>query len=185
MDGLERLSPSASGSDVLARRNRSLEAPATAFRAAEKTRAELERALAAAEARIEALEGVVASHEEEREGVRAGQRRLAEVADNLPGIIFRRVLRPDGEITYEHVAGQSHAKSYGIDMPEGREDLDRVFSRVHPDDRDALRSAILRSAANLTPMDFVYRKTTAGTEVRWERVTGRARPLANGDIVWD
>ena len=185
MSGSKRRSPPGSGRAGTGGKGRTLATPATAFAAAEKTRAELECELAAARGRIEELEDAVVRGNKEREEVCAAERRLAEVAENLPGIIFRRRLHPDGQISYEHVAGKSHARSDGIEMPVGKEISQQVFGRIHTDDRDALKSAIATSAASMAPLDLTYRKWTSDGELRWERATGRPRKAKGGDIIWD
>jgi PAS domain S-box-containing protein/diguanylate cyclase (GGDEF)-like protein len=107
---------------------------------------------------------------------------LASVVENIPGFIFRRILKPDGSVTYPYMS------SYFTDLI-GHPDASigtpsELWKRIHPDDVDVLRHAIERSAAELSPLVHEVRLILEKEE-RWIRTNSSPRREKNGDVVWD
>jgi hypothetical protein len=68
----------------------------------------------------------------------AFQRRLSSIATNLPGILYRRVLHPDGTVSYPYVSDTLStlfgADEHRADRPPSLDHLASEF--LCPDDRD-------------------------------------------------
>ncbi|MCX7354959.1 MAG: PAS domain-containing protein [Alphaproteobacteria bacterium] len=110
--------------------------------------------------------------------------RLARIADNLPGEIYRRVLRPDGTMSYEYVSPNVRGL-YGVE-PEMFEDDAEVFANlIHPDDRQLWRNAVNASALGLSRFDLEFRTKDGKGTYRWVRSVGQPHREPNGDVVWD
>ena len=110
--------------------------------------------------------------------------RLARIADNLPGEIYRRVLRPNGTMAYEYVSPNVRGL-YGVE-PERFEDDAEVFAKlIHPEDRTLWREAVIVSARDLTRFDLEFRTKDGEGIYRWVRSVGQPHREANGDVVWD
>jgi PAS domain S-box-containing protein len=110
--------------------------------------------------------------------------RLARIADNLPGEIYRRVLRRDGTMAYEYVSPNVRGL-YGV-APEMFEDDAEVFANlIHSDDRTRWREAVKVSARDLTRFDLEFRARDGEGVYRWVRSVGQPHREANGDVVWD
>ncbi len=110
--------------------------------------------------------------------------RLARIADNLPGEIYRRVLRRDGTMAYEYVSPNVRGL-YGV-APEMFEDDAEVFANlIHPDDRTRWREAVKTSARDLLRFDLEFRTRDGKGVYRWVRSVGQPHRETNGDVVWD
>lgn len=110
--------------------------------------------------------------------------RLARIADNLPGEIYRRVLRTNGTMAYEYVSPNVRGL-YGVE-PERFEDDAEVFAAlIHPDDRAAWRDAVMTSARDLARFDLEFRTKDGEGVYRWVRSVGHPHREPNGDVVWD
>ncbi len=112
------------------------------------------------------------------------EERLGSIANNIPGIVFQRLMHPDGSFAYPFLSPATEAiLGYTPeDLPFNKAgDIDVV----HWADRDARREAMQRSAANLTPCHEEFRAITRDSQIRW--LSGSAGPqlLNNGDILWD
>jgi diguanylate cyclase (GGDEF)-like protein len=59
------------------------------------------------------------------------------------------------------------------------------YDHVHPDDRNELMRAIRQSAADLSLFREEFRLISSTGAIRWFRSDALARPLPNGDIMWD
>lgn len=110
--------------------------------------------------------------------------RLARIADNLPGEIYRRVLRPDGTMAYEYVSPNVRGL-YGVE-PELFEGDAKVFEDlIHPDDRHLWRNAVTASARDLSRFDLEFRTKDSEGVYRWVRSVSQPHREPNGDVVWD
>ncbi len=81
---------------------------------------------------------------------------ITELAGNLPGVVYQSCLHADGtiEFLFNH---RGYFALLGIVHHEPRISHSRILEVVHPDDRNALREAILRSAETLTQLLIDFR----------------------------
>ncbi|WP_162306055.1 HWE histidine kinase domain-containing protein [Oleisolibacter albus] len=117
---------------------------------------------------------------------RVQERRLTEVAGNLPGVIFRRILHPDGRITYPYIS-PSIETALGIGFGEVAAPGDQaaLIRVLVPEDRPYWEAAIADSARGLTPYDVEGRIQCSDGSVRWVRSRANARRTPEDCIVWD
>lgn len=121
---------------------------------------------------------------ESEKALRESEEQLANIVANLPGRVFRRVLHADGSVSYPYVGtGDGVAPTYPWD-PKSPESSD-FAQHVHPEDRPGWHDALKRSADELKPHDFEFRRMLPTGGSTWVRTIGRPRKLENGDVVWD
>lgn len=140
----------------------------------------LERELAAAaerRARRTALK-------EAEQAILEREAQLHVIAENLPGIIFRRVLRPDGTLRYTYM-NPGMRELYGIEPEEFVKGGKLLIAFVHPADQPAFQATLERSAKELAPLETEMRLVTPRVGTRWLKAIARPRRVENGDIVWD
>jgi len=135
-----------------------------------------------AEATAAQLGGVVARLHALDEAA-ASRRQLEAVADNLPGLIFQRVMRPDGTVHYPYFGGRGERR-----LAYARQEypsLDAAFPFMHPEDRARVVAAVAATAASLEPFVAEHRNVDPDGAVRWVEVHAATRRLADGSTVWD
>jgi len=115
---------------------------------------------------------------------REKEEQLLSIAENMPGAVFRRVLKSDGSLAYTYVSPRMR-ELYGVDPADMVRDSDAFMRAVHPDDREAFRDALLRSAETLAPMISEIRLMLPDGSFRWLRSFSRPRKLAGGEVEWD
>lgn len=117
---------------------------------------------------------------------RETEQRVTDIAANLPGAIIRRVLHPDGTITYPYVS-ERMADVMGMPIEEARKagSLRDWAPYVHPDDRPVWHRAVMKSARTMQPYRFDARAIGRDGVERWVRSIGHPRRRADGAIVWD
>jgi diguanylate cyclase (GGDEF)-like protein len=108
--------------------------------------------------------------------------RLENIIDNLPGYIFRRVLKPDGMIVAPYVGA---LVSGILGKAEGAATAEDFYRRIHPEDRDRFARAIARSGADLSIFNEEFRIVSHDGVLFWFRSIAPPRRMPNGDIIWD
>jgi PAS domain S-box-containing protein len=111
--------------------------------------------------------------------------RLKNVSDNIPGVIFQYVLRPDGTDELRFVSKGSKL-IWGLDPKECTEDISRVWSQIIPaGDLELLKQSITDSAASLENWSCEWRNLTPEGKIRWHQGVGSPKRQSDGSVVWD
>jgi PAS domain S-box-containing protein len=106
------------------------------------------------------------------------------ISENLPGALFRRVLRADGRLEFPFVS-DSLTRVLGID-PDGVVNDARVLvEAIHPEDRLRWMEALETSAATLQQVSVDLRVDDPRGGTRWMRSLARPQKLESGTVVWD
>ncbi len=116
--------------------------------------------------------------------LRWSEQRLVDIAENIPGNVFRRVLHADGRISFDYVSGTSNSV-FGVEGEAIMADADVFIESIHPDDRARWRKAVAASARDLTEFEIENRMVLPSGEVRWVRTMTAAPRAEGGAIVWD
>ena len=133
---------------------------------------------------IEQLQArLAASKEKQKSKLRDTRAQLEGIADNLPGIVWRRILQSDGSVTYPYFSKKAEQQLGYLRDPIREASV--LFQVVHPDDRPLWEAALARSAAEIAPLAVDCRVMTAGEEWRWFRSLATPRHGGNGDLIWD
>jgi diguanylate cyclase (GGDEF)-like protein/PAS domain S-box-containing protein len=118
------------------------------------------------------------------DGWNDADRRLRALTQNLPGIVFQRVLQPNGTIYYPFFSS-GVTDILGYDPDAMRVTAEGVLDCIHWADRDGYMDVLRKSAVSLEPASEAFRAITSAGEVKW--LSGMARPerMPTGDILWD
>lgn len=109
---------------------------------------------------------------------------LQGILENLPGVVFRCVLKADGSLHYPYLsAGTSDVLGYKTE--ELQTDPSILFRATHALDFDRFYAELQLSVCNLTPMNIEYRIVVKSGEYKWVRYMAKPRRLDNDDVVWD
>ncbi|HEY5797937.1 MAG TPA: methyl-accepting chemotaxis protein [Bosea sp. (in: a-proteobacteria)] len=112
--------------------------------------------------------------------------RLEACTANMPGVLYQKILRPDGSI--QHKLANSKIEEF---LPVTREEVERDPTSwlrwMVPEDREFLANANAQAAAERTlkPWRFVGRHRLDDGRMVWLRTDAAARRLADGSICWD
>ncbi len=117
--------------------------------------------------------------------LRESEERLRSVAENLPGLVFRRVRSPDGRI--RHVYLSPHLKDMlGVAPEEVISGAVEILELIVPEDRQRFADALEMSADTLSPVAIELRllRRPDGA-LRWWQVHSRPLRRADGSVLWD
>ncbi|WP_312316084.1 transporter substrate-binding domain-containing protein [Stenotrophomonas sp.] len=110
------------------------------------------------------------------------EKRLDEITDNLPAIVYQARRESDGRVTFPYITGDLHSM-FGVTTLEVMRDDTLLEAQIDARDRDAINEAMTHAARNFTPLDLEFRTSPHGV-VRWVRT--RALPYASSDgaVLW-
>ncbi|MCH8835622.1 MAG: response regulator [Proteobacteria bacterium] len=118
------------------------------------------------------------------EALRESEERFRTMAANIPGNVYRRILHPDGRITWAHLSpGLRDLMELDPDAVMERPEL--LLDTLHPEDRALWHDALRKSAGTLEPFVLEYRRIRPSGTIVWLRSIARPHRRDNGDVVWD
>ncbi|TXI20741.1 MAG: PAS domain S-box protein [Nitrosomonas sp.] len=109
---------------------------------------------------------------------------LEDLANNVPGFIFQFQLFPDGRSCVPY-ASKGMMEIFGISPEVVVTDASPIFSIIHPEDSEILRSSIRKSAETLQDWYFDFRVITPQHETRWIHSQSKPTRQNDGSILWN
>ena len=112
--------------------------------------------------------------------------RLEACTANMPGVLYQKILRPDG--TIQHKLANSRIEQFlDVTREEVERDPDSWLRWMIPEDREFLANANAQAAAERTlkPWRFEGRHRRNDGSMIWLRTDAAPRRLADGSICWD
>ncbi len=117
------------------------------------------------------------------EVVRQRDQSFEQLAANMPGMIYKFVLSPDGKASFPY-ASPGCRELWEIDPATVRDDATPIIQLVHPDDLAAFQASVMKSGVELSPWEFEGRMITPSGKLKWWHAASRPERQDNGDIVW-
>jgi len=108
---------------------------------------------------------------------------LQSLANKTPGAVYQYQLFPDGSSSFPY-ATEDIYEIYEVTPQEAKEDADRVFDRIHPEDYDRVAASIKESAKNLTVWEEEYRVRLSEKGQRWLEGYAEPEKRPDGSIIW-
>jgi PAS domain S-box-containing protein len=120
------------------------------------------------------------------EALEASEQRLSDIAENFPGIIFRRITYPDGRVEYPYFSGLDEGvfRIAPERIAEVRT-MEDVSKLIHYDDLPAMLEKFQQAAASLSPLEVEGRVLGDDGQIRWVRSLSRPQPGPDGALIWD
>ena len=121
---------------------------------------------------------------ERAEALRQSETRFQNLAINMPGVVFRYVLRSDGSEALPYVSPGCVAL-WELEAAQIEQNVQLLWDLVHPEDQTQFKASLLASAETLAPWEYEWRVLPPSGQMRW--LYGKAKPerLANDAVVWD
>ena len=120
----------------------------------------------------------------ERE-LQESEERLRSLADNLPGLVFRRVRSPQGEIRHTYLSPRLK-DMLGVDPADVIEGRVEIPEQILPDDRQRFVDGLEESARSLTPLSIELRLLRQPDGMlRWWQIHTTPQRRDDGSVFWD
>lgn len=110
------------------------------------------------------------------------EKRLEEITDNLPAIVYQARREHDGRVTFPYITGDLNSM-FGVSTVEVMRDDTLLEAQIDARDRDAIHEAMTHAARNFTPLDIEFRTSPHGV-VRWVRTRALPYAAADGAVLW-
>lgn len=111
-------------------------------------------------------------------------RSFSAMARNVPGALFRYVMRPDGSSVVEYMSPRC-LDLWEIEAAEAVQNAARLWQMVDPADLPAMRQSVLDSASALAPWTHEWRITTPSGRRKWLEGRGSPEALPDGSVLWN
>ncbi len=112
------------------------------------------------------------------------EQRMRAIAGNMPGMVFQRVLSPDGTMRFTYVS-EGCRIFLGVEPEELLAEPELFLQSMSADEQSLFMAALTRSAETLEPLDEEMAVFGGGRRRRWLRGLSRPTRRPNGDVVWD
>jgi diguanylate cyclase (GGDEF)-like protein/PAS domain S-box-containing protein len=109
--------------------------------------------------------------------------RLRALASTIPGVIYQRVVKPDGDIRYSYIS-ESAGELFGVSAQEILENPEALFSHFGPEYRATFREKLLKASRDLTLWDVEAQINRPDGQIRHTHAIARPRREADGSVVW-
>lgn len=105
------------------------------------------------------------------------------MADNVPGAIFRYVLRPDDTDAVLYMSPGCY-QLWEVEAQAVEQDASLLWKLIDPEDVPGMRASVKASAHTLQRWDYEWRITTPSGQRKWLQGSGRPTPLLDGTVLW-
>lgn len=111
--------------------------------------------------------------------------RLLRASENLPGVIFQYVRRPDGNDETRHMSSKS-MDFWGLTPDEAMANDGKVWRQIEAGgDIEDMQGAIDASAKSLEPWNVQWRSLRPDGELRRHEGYGTPYKMTDGTVIWD
>jgi diguanylate cyclase (GGDEF)-like protein/PAS domain S-box-containing protein len=117
--------------------------------------------------------------------LKQSETRFRNIAENLPGAIFRYLLRPDNSDAILYMSPGCY-KLWEVEPEAVLADVAVLWQMIDPEDVPAMYASVMESAQTLQPWSLEWRITTPSGRKKWlGAATGTPEQKANGDVISD
>jgi len=132
-----------------------------------------------------AIDDLNSVHQKVADALLVSEDRFRTLADNLPGVVYRRLISPDGRMRDLYVSPGVRTL-LGVDPEEFNSGRAILLDFIHPDDRERKLKALKEFGARLEPLVIEVRMISRPDQkIRWWQIHTRPSQLENGNIQWD
>jgi len=110
--------------------------------------------------------------------------RLKILAANIPGVVFQRLVTPDGAVRYTYVSDGSR-DIFGLSPDEIVNDVNMLLSRFDEDDREKVVQQMRTASQSMTLWEMEIPITARDGTRKWTHSVARPRRLPDGGVLWE
>lgn len=123
-------------------------------------------------------------HGRRAEALQKADNRFASVAASIPGVVYQRVVSPDGDIRYTYIS-EGARDLFGVEPEEIVSNPTALFDRHSPEYSANFRERLLAASRDLTMWDVEAPIITRDGERKWTHAIARPHRRPDGSVVWD
>lgn len=109
--------------------------------------------------------------------------RLQKIASRVPGMVYQFRLNTNGSFSLPYSSPAIHS-IFRISPEDVRDNADKIFAVVHPEDHEKLTNSILASAQSLEPWQYEFRTHFEDGTERWLHANSLPQREEDGTTLW-
>ncbi len=125
----------------------------------------------------------ITERKQAQEALREKDAMLANIASQVPGMIYQFRMAPDGNYSLPY-SSQGVKNIFGCSPEDVRDDFGPIFNAIHPGDRDKILQTIEESARRMSQWMCEYRIRVPGKPIKWAFGNSIPEKKSDGSIVW-
>jgi len=129
------------------------------------------------------LRAEIDSRKQAETALKESETNFRKMAVNVPGAIFRYILRPDGTDMLLYMSPGCY-QLWEVEADIVEEDTSILWKLVHPEDLPGMQASVLESARTLETWNWEWRITTASGRQKWLQAIGQPAAQPDGAILW-
>ena len=118
------------------------------------------------------------------EKLRSADERFTSLAHTIPGVVYQRIVTPDGDIRYTYISDGAR-DLFGVEPEDVIADPQAIFQRHGPEYRKNFRQRLLAASRSLSMWDVEAQIVTADGEEKWTHAIARPHRQPDGSVLWD
>lgn len=126
---------------------------------------------------------LVVTSAQQAAALRAADERLSSLASTIPGVIYQRVVQPDGKIQYSYISDGAR-ELFGVSAEEIMADPDALFRRHSPEYKTKFRERLLEASRSLTTWNVEASIITPDGQKKYTHAIARPTRQADGSVLW-
>ena len=119
-----------------------------------------------------------------REALEESERRYQSIAANVPGMVYRFAMSPEGHFSIPFASAGAR-ELYGVEPSVLTADVSITTQGVNSEDRTRLLESITASARTLTRWEWYGRRQSSDGKVKYLHATAQPTRESDGSTVWD
>ena len=116
--------------------------------------------------------------------LRDSEARFRRLAENVPGVIYRYIMHPDGTDQFTYISPRCY-EIFEIEADAARQDSSSLWRLIHPNDAINLQTLAPIALRTLHPWSVDYRITTPSGKVKWIQNFAAPDAQPDGSVYWD
>ena len=115
---------------------------------------------------------------------RLAEGRLLDLANSLPGALYRLRALPDGERHFEFLSSGVESLR-GVDREAAMRDFKSMWETIVEEDRPGVTAAMAKAERDLQPVQYEFRVKMPDESLRWLRASATLRKERDGSVLWN
>ena len=118
------------------------------------------------------------------EKLQSADERLSSLAATIPGVVYQRLVTPDGDIRYTYIS-EGARDLFGVDPEEVLNDPNALFKHHGPEYRKTFRDRLIAASKAMTLWDVEAQIVTTDGQEKWTHALARPHRREDGSVLWN
>ena len=117
------------------------------------------------------------------EGKAGGGDRFASLASMIPGVVYQRIVTPEGDIRYTYIS-EGAREMFGVEPQAVLDDPEALFKTYSDDYKANFRQRLVQASAEMKTWDVEASIVGADGKIRYTHAIAKPEALPDGSVLW-